>query len=239
MLCNLLDKLHRQPLKSDDMLVFLGDYVDRGENTRGVLDTLIALKTEHPNCIFLRGNHESMMLEARAASIAPYEPPPDGRPLPDIAMIWLHNGGMQTLNSYGDRLEDLGMQRWWHTLPPKHWEFIETTDIEYITDRYHFVHAGIVPPGETWTDPTLDPRMWIREPFLRSRADFDGRVVVFGHTPQRSGRPLIHRNKVGLDTAAVFGGPLTAAVFDPEAPVGRKPRPRLITAIYDIVDEEE
>ena len=63
--------------------------------------------------------------------------------------------------------------------------------------------AGLLTPGKTWASEgwSIDPRLWIREPFLSSRADFEGRIVVFGHTPQRRGRPLIHRNKIGLDTA--------------------------------------
>jgi serine/threonine protein phosphatase 1 len=63
----------------------------------------------------------------------------------------------------------------------------------------------------------LDPRLWIREPFLESDADFDGKIVVFGHTPQRTGEPLVLPNKIGLDTAAAYGGPLTAAALDPDS----------------------
>jgi serine/threonine protein phosphatase 1 len=61
---------------------------------------------------------------------------------------------------------------------------------------------------------------------------FDGRVVVFGHTPQRNGRPLISRNKIGLDTGAVFGGPLTAAAFAPHIPGQRTPGPEFLQAPY-------
>ena len=63
----------------------------------------------------------------------------------------------------------------------------------------------------------MDPRLWIREEFLHSVADFDGRIVVFGHTPQREGKPLVQPNKIGIDTGAVFGKPLTAAILDPSA----------------------
>ena len=100
--------------------------------------------------------------------------------------------------------------------------------MEYVTKHYHFVHAGLLPPGRHWEGEGwgLDPRLWIREPFLSSRADFDGRTVVFGHTPQMSGLPLIARNKIGLDTAAVFGGPLTAAAFESDFSGRKAPPPR-------------
>ena len=64
MLRQMLEKLREQPLKESDTVVFLGDYVDRGEDSKGVIDTLLAFKTEHANCIFLRGNHEQLMLDA-------------------------------------------------------------------------------------------------------------------------------------------------------------------------------
>jgi len=105
---------------------------------------------------------------------------------------------------------------WLEAIPQSHWEFLRATQIEHVTPHYHFVHAGLLPPGMTSESEgwTIDPRLWVREPFLSSRANFNGRIVVFGHTPQHKGRPLIHRNKIGLDTGAAYGGPLTAAIFD-------------------------
>jgi serine/threonine protein phosphatase 1 len=239
MLSALLDKLLGLPLHTEDTVVFLGDYVDRGENVRAVIETLLQWRDRHTNTVFLRGNHEQLMMDA-------YGDAPESAALSDLSLrsqltlAWLQNGGVETLLSYAppgfeDWCETLGyvllripagplaefkasFPRWLEVIPKPHWEFLRATQIDYVTTRYHFVHAGLLPPGKTWQSEgwTIDPRLWVREPFLSSRADFDGHIVVFGHTPQRNRRPLIHRNKIGLDTGAVFGGPLTAGVFAPQ-----------------------
>ncbi len=239
MLCALLTKLRELPLHREDTVVFLGDYVDRGENARGVIETLLQWRDRHTNTIFLRGNHEQLMLDAYGDALEPTVAP-DRSLRAQLTLVWLQNGGIETLLSYAppgfqDWCETVNyvllripagplaafkasFARWLAAIPPPHWEFLQATQMEYVTPRYHFVHAGLLTPGKTWESEgwTIDPRLWIREPFLSSRADFDGRIVVFGHTPQRRGRPLIHRNKIGLDTGAVFGGPLTAGVFVPQ-----------------------
>ena len=222
MLRALLDKLRALPLKDEDTLVFIGDYVDRGEDSRAVIETLIQLKQERPDTVFLRGNHEQLMLDAR------FGPPPqpglrEGFILHSELMLnWLQNGGVDTLLSYD--VQDF--LRWWEALPESHWQFLQETQIEYVTPRYHFVHAGLLPPGETWEADgwDIDPRLWIREPFLSSEADFEGRIVVFGHTPQMGGNPLLLPNKIGIDTGAAYGGWLTCAAFAP-APKKRSPAP--------------
>jgi serine/threonine protein phosphatase 1 len=83
------------------------------------------------------------------------------------------------------------------------------------------VHAGVIPPGKKWKPdlPGLEPRLWIRDTFLKYKRDFPEGIVVFGHTPQLSGRPLIQRNKIGIDTAAAYGGPLTALALSPDGRV--------------------
>jgi len=220
MLRKMLAILERQPLHPNDTLVFLGDYIDRGEDSRAVIETLLDLQSRHENVVFLRGNHEQLMLDAREGL------PPEPSPMPGFVLhsdpmaLWLQNGGVDTALSY--QITD--WLHWWEGIPESHWEFIQSTQMEYVTESYYFVHAGLLPPGKTWEGEAygLEPRLWIRDEFLESRADFEGRIVVFGHTPQRSGRPLIKANKIGLDTGAVFGGPLTAAAFDPQ-PSGRRP----------------
>ena len=230
MLREMLDILERQPLHPNDTLVFLGDYVDRGEDSRAVLEMLLDLQSQHENVIFLRGNHEQLILDARNG------PPPEPSPVPGFVLhsapmaLWLQNGGVDTELSY--QISD--WLHWWKRIPESHWEFIEATQMEYMTERYHFVHAGLLPPGKSWEGAAygLEPRLWIRDEFLSSRADFEGRIVVFGHTPQPGGRPLLKSNKIGLDTGAVFGGPLTAAAFDPHS-AGRRPAaPRLFQVAY-------
>ena len=239
MLNALLSKLLELPLQPDDTVVFLGDYIDRGENGRGVIETLLQWREQRPDTIFLRGNHEQLLLDALEKSPEPAAGSDLARRA-ELTLDWLQNGGVETLLSYAPA----GFQAWCETvdyvllripagplaaykasfagwleaIPPQHREFLKATQMDYITPRYHFVHAGLLTPGQNWASEgwAIDPRLWIREPFLSNRADFDGRIVVFGHTPQRKGRPLIHRNKIGLDTGAAFGGPLTAGVFSPE-----------------------
>ena len=215
MLRQMLDEIRAQPLNPDDTVVFLGDYIDRGEDTRGVIETLLAFRDEHPQSVFLRGNHEQLLLDARDDD----PPTPAERAgyllFGDTTLNWLQNGGTDALISYD--VEDSTV--WWESIPEQHWRFFHDTRLEYIVDGYHFVHAGLLPSGEFWNNHglDLDPRLWIREQFLQSTADFGGRIVVFGHTPQRSGKPLIQPNKIGVDTGAVFNGPLTAAILDPDA----------------------
>jgi serine/threonine protein phosphatase 1 len=216
MLKAMLDELAAIPIQEEDVILFLGDYIDRGEDSCGVIDLLLALKRTRPNTVFLRGNHEQLLLSA--AEGPPPDPDRSGRFMvhTEDMILWLQNGGIDTLVSY--HVSDFS--RWQEFIPKEHWEFFQDLQLEYVTETYHFVHAGLLPPGESWEGEgqDLDPRLWIREPFLSSDHNFDGRTVVFGHTPQRTGRPLVLYNKVGLDTAAFGGGPLTCGVFDQTAP---------------------
>ena len=97
--------------------------------------------------------------------------------------------------------------------------FLRDTQFEHITEDYHFVHAGLLPPDGGWEPEgiAVEPRLWIREPFLRTKELFDNRRVVFGHTPQKTGRPLVQFNKIGIDTGAVYDGPLTAVFLPPRS----------------------
>ena len=204
---HLLLKLKNHGMTDDDTLVFMGDYVDRGPDTAGVIDFLIELQAHRPRTVFLRGNHEQMMLDARQK----FDPNFDSdNPVGncDLGMHWFPNGGVETLRSYGQ----LNGRHWTEIIPESHWNFVLNTQLEYEEDQYLFVHAGIVPPDLYWRFGVYDadPRLWIRDEFIRSRSDFGGRVVVYGHTPSSSGLPVIQANKLGIDTGAGFGGPLTA-----------------------------
>jgi serine/threonine protein phosphatase 1 len=190
-------------LAPEDTLLFIGDYIDRGPDSKGVVDLVLSLR-EHRNVVALRGNHEQMLLDAYR-----YSQPEQGALKPDweFASNWFSNGSKATLESYGEAA------RWWQRIPEEHWAFFRSTLIEYKVGNYHFVHAGMLPKGVRWDMPEYPPKLWIREEFLESTQDF-GAIVVFGHTPMK--RPLVMGNKIGIDTGATYGGPLTAIVVDPE-----------------------
>jgi serine/threonine protein phosphatase 1 len=172
-------------------LVFVGDYIDRGPQSCGVIDCLIDLKMQHgESVVTLMGNHEAMAL----AAIDRNGP----------TRMWLAQGGLATLESYG-----IAEPR---ELPPAHVAWLRALRLSYDDGRRFFVHAGVNPgaPLEAQDDFDL---LWIREPFLSHGGDY-GRLIVHGHTPLAAGVPDLRGNRLNLDTGAVFVGPLTAAVFD-------------------------
>jgi len=204
---SLLRKLKSAGMQDHSTLVFVGDYIDRGPDTAGVLRLLINLQSSRPNTVFLRGNHEQMMLDARQR----LDPSFDGNNPAgntESGVFWFNEGGIQTLRSYGTRLD----RQWTAMVPDEHWRFMLSTRLEYEEGDYVFVHAGVLPPGMEWSmgDFDADPRLWIRTQFHISESDFGGRTVVFGHTPTRDERPIMLWNKIGIDTGAGYGGPITA-----------------------------
>jgi serine/threonine protein phosphatase 1 len=189
------------------VVVYLGDYVDRGPDSFGVVEFLI----RHPlfgfESVYLKGNHEDFLL----------------RFLDDagVADAWLMNGGDTTLESYDvavfgprrgeDRAEAL-RHDFAAAIPAAHREFLSRLKTWHIEGDYAFVHAGVRPgtPIEAQREVDL---LWIRHEFLGSSADF-GHVVVHGHTP--TWHPEVRPNRVGIDTGAVYGGELTALALDGE-----------------------
>jgi len=172
--------------------VFLGDYIDRGPDSRGVVELLMQRQLAQPDMVVcLRGNHEQLALDAHA----------DERAMP----AWLRNNGATTQSNY------------WRTggrISPAHLVWLAALPLCHDDGLRFFVHAGVdleVPLHEQ--DPEV--MLWMREPFLSRSDEVDcGRFIVHGHTPQKSGRPDLRRHRLNLDTAAVMGGPLTAAAFD-------------------------
>lgn len=121
---------------------------------------------------------------------------------------WLRNGGVATLTSYGLSGED-APEAWASRLAPGHLPFLRGLARSHRAGGYLFVHAGIR-PGVPLDAQDEDDLLWIRDPFLSSSADH-GAVIVHGHTPERE--PVIRRNRIGIDTGAVYGGRLTTLVL--------------------------
>jgi len=173
--------------------VFVGDYIDRGPQSREVMDFLIGSSGEQDRSfICLRGNHEDMLLRAA-------DPQRTDRDL----MNWWGNGGEQALESYGvdDPID----------APSEHLDWIRTLPLMRLEHGRLFVHAGIRPNVPIASQSVRD-LLWIREPFLSSDQNH-GLLIIHGHTPIRSQTPDLRANRLNLDTGACFGGPLTAAMF--------------------------
>ena len=190
-------------------VVHLGDLCDRGPDTRGVLDRLIAGRERGEPWRVLLGNHDQMFRSFVSAGRES-----SGRLRRDAT--WLHPslGGATTLRSYGvetlgravaDVARDAG-----EAVPQAHVDFLETLELWHEAGELLFVHAGIR-PGLPLDEQSEDDLIWIRDEFLEDRRPHPW-LVVHGHTPLPE--PAHFGNRVGLDAGAAFGGPLAAAVFE-------------------------
>ncbi len=177
------------PTRADD-LIFLGDYVDRGPDSRGVINRLIELKQSRP-VVCLRGNHEVMMLAARFGDRSDRKQ-------------WLGVGGAQALGSYGPAI---GVSGTFDDIPDGHWDFLNDELVSYHeTDRFIFVHAGVYP--DTPMDEQPD-NMLYWEFFPVAMRHESGKTVICGHSSQRSGVPKVIPGAVCIDTCVYGGGWLT------------------------------
>lgn len=185
------------------VLVYLGDYVDRGAESRAVVELLASDPLPGFERVFLRGNHEDFLLRFLERG--------------EDAAAWMLNGGDATLRSYGVDPDapnrDPGPRGLRAALsaaiPEHHLRFFCGLRLSHVEGDYLFVHAGLR-PGVPLDAQDPEDLIWIRTPFLDSRADH-GKVVVHGHTP--SSAPEVRDNRIGIDTGAVYGGPLTAVVL--------------------------
>ena len=184
----LLDAL--QP-EARDTICFLGDYIDRGPSSREVIDRMIRLRGEGPTCVFLKGNHEDMLLAFLGLSGRHGE-----------AFLW--NGGGATLASYG--LAHLPAAAVAERLPATHREFLLSLQSHAYFGRFLCVHAG-VRPTRPLDAQVEDDLLWIREEFIASPHPFPY-TVLYGHTPQRTVRVHLPY-KIGLDTGLVYGNQLS------------------------------
>ena len=188
---------------SNAIRVFLGDYIDRGPDSKRVLDRLIDYCAAQPT-VCLMGNHEAFLREFLKN--------------PDVLSIWRRCGGLDTLLSYGlmPKFEtDAQRQRELAShldriLPSSHREFLGSLRQYFICGDFFFVHAG-VRPGICLTEQSEDDLLWIREDFLLCQDHF-GKVVVHGHTPVL--QPDVRLNRINIDTGAYATGRLTCLVLE-------------------------
>jgi len=187
-----------------NVLVFVGDYVDRGADSSGVIDQLLRLRANPDyETHLLKGNHEVMFLDFLDDPAAFFQ--------------WAANGGVPTLASYDidvdamrDQLPAVLRDTAVSAIPDTHLELLRGLESMVVIGDYLFAHAGIRPgvPIEAQAEQDL---IWIREPFLDYDADL-GKLVVHGHTPVPE--PDIRSNRVNIDTLAWRNGTLTALVLE-------------------------
>lgn len=192
------ERPYRRPL-----LVFLGDYIDRGPQSQGTITRLIELAAKY-ECVFLKGNHEHIAMKS----------------LTDLSAIpkWLRLGGLETLKSYGvvpfispERRHVMATQiAFQNALPPSHFRLFAGLKNHLICGDFFFVHAGIRPRIDLLAQKEED-LLWIRDEFLSSQEDF-GKIVVHGHTPVQ--RVDIKSNRINIDTGAFSSGRLTCLVLE-------------------------
>lgn len=181
--------LNRLPRSADATIVFLGDYIDRGPQSREVIDTILELRSQC-NVVALMGNHEAMFLD--------YLQAPESR----AAGLFIYNGGSATLASYANAEGEV-------EIPSEHLTMMRSMPLRYETEHNIFVHAGLpqIPLDQLDLVRDRSIMLWTRGRFLTTDYDW-GKVVVHGHTPVR--RATLWPNRINVDTGCVFNGRLTA-----------------------------
>ncbi len=192
----LINLMNRLPYdRHADMLIFMGDYINRGPQSREVIDYLLELKRQCKKVIFLKGNHEHVLLQYARTK--------------DQEYLWLLRSMdvEPTLKSYSNAdfqtLSDLSF------LPATHRDFMDGLLPYYRTEDYLFIHAGVI-PGEDPDKCPLDRLLTVRNTFLECGQE-QGVTVVFGHTPFEM--PFVASGRIGIDTGAAHGNMLTAVML--------------------------
>ena len=203
-ICEITNDFAARPV-ADSLVVTLGDYVDRGPDSRGVVDRLLG-NPFPTKFIALRGNHEVLL---------------DGFLLnPKTGESWRHVGGMETMESYGISVGQLIRSKDYvaaaralaQAIPAAHFDFFASLRPSLTVGKYFICHAG-VRPGVPLEQQKEEDLLWIRESFLTSGVDF-GKIVVHGHTP--TPEPEVLPNRINIDTGAFATGRLTCVVLEAE-----------------------
>tara|TARA_B100000029_G_scaffold86226_1_gene76520 strand:+ start:694 stop:1434 length:741 start_codon:yes stop_codon:yes gene_type:complete len=186
------------------VVVYLGDYVDRGGHSREVLENLIMDPIPHFDCFSLMGNHEAFLLEFLDN--------------PGRGEVWLFNGGDTTLRNYGVEVGDPEFytggwewlrDRFLECLPQRHLDLLRSLPLMHVEGDYAFVHAGIR-PGVPLADQSREDLLWIREGFLDHEENLE-KVVVHGHTSFKEIQ--VESNRISIDTGAWMSDTLTCVVL--------------------------
>ena len=197
----------RQRSARHRIVVYLGDYVSRGADCRGVVDRVREWLPAGFERVTLKGNHEDLLLSFLGGDL-------------DMGRHWFDYGGLDALAHYGIAIPDrdarddtsvaLLRDRFASALPQAHLDFFRSLPVSYRAGDYYFVHGG-VRPGVPLAEQSDHDRMWIRKAFLDSNADH-GAVVVHGHSI--SEQPVIRPNRIGIDTGAYRSGVLTCLLLE-------------------------
>jgi serine/threonine protein phosphatase 1 len=182
-----------EKLSASDQLIFIGDYIDRGSDSKGVIDKMLELRQSFPKTVFLKGNHEDMLLSFLGLG-------------GNNGEYYLQNGGLSLFDSYGIKTVD-SLSSIFQAIPGEHLDFIRGLELGVSLGEFVFVHAGLA-PSRDFGQQIADDLLWIRDEFLESTHNFK-KTIVFGHTS--FSRILLDLPyKIGIDTGIAYGGKLSA-----------------------------
>jgi serine/threonine protein phosphatase 1 len=183
--------LRHLPLHPDDQLVFLGDLIDRGPNTRGVVELVLRLRRERPVQV-IYGNHEEMLIYSRKDE--------------EYYNAWRMHGGSEMLFSY--EWDDRAATPWFKAIPDAHWHFFKHELVDYVELERHILIHGCLKPDVPLDEQPWNDMRW--EKWNNPQPHQSGKIIVCGHTPQPSGVPRSLGHAICIDTWVYGEGWLTA-----------------------------